>query len=52
MSEQTSNNEKKGEKCFCTKKLVALEKTIKELKAELEEQKHTIDLLIKVLKRR
>lgn len=53
MSEQQNNNEKKtNEKCQCTKKIVALDKELKELKAEVEKQKRTIDTLIKVLKRR
>lgn len=52
MSEQQNNNEKKtNEKCQCTKKIVVLEKEVKELKTELERQKHTIATLIKVLKR-
>ena len=52
MSEQQNNNEKKtNEKCQCTKKIMALDKEVKELKAEVERQKRTIDTLIKVLKR-
>lgn len=52
MSEQQNNNDKKTlEKCFCTKKIMVLEKQLKELKAEVERQKRTIDTLIKVLKR-
>lgn len=52
MAEQTNNNEKKTtEKCQCTKKMIALEKQVKELKSELEKQKRTIDTIIKVLKR-
>jgi predicted RNase H-like nuclease (RuvC/YqgF family) len=52
MSQQANNNEKKtNEKCQCTKKIMALDKQVKELKAELEKQKRTIDALIKVLKR-
>lgn len=49
---QQNNNEKKTlEKCQCTKKIVALDKAVKELKVEVERQKRTIDTLIKVLKR-
>lgn len=52
MSEQQNNNEKKPtEKCQCTKKIMALDKAVKELKAEVERQKRTIETLIKVLKR-
>jgi predicted RNase H-like nuclease (RuvC/YqgF family) len=52
MSEQQNNNEKKTtEKCQCTKKIMVLEKSVKELKAEVERQKRTIETLIKVLKR-
>lgn len=52
MSEQSNNNEKKNnEKCQCTKKIVALDKKVKELRTEVEKQKRTIDTLIKVLKR-
>lgn len=52
MSQQANNNEKKPtEKCQCTKKIVVLEKEIKELKAEIERQKRKIDTIIKVLKR-
>lgn len=52
MSEQANNNEKKtNEKCQCTKKIVALEKEIKELKAELERQGKLIATIIKVIKR-
>ena len=52
MSELPNNNEKKtNEKCQCTKKIVALDKAVKELKAEAERQKRTIDTIIKVLKR-
>jgi predicted RNase H-like nuclease (RuvC/YqgF family) len=52
MSEQANNNEKKtNEKCQCTKKIMALDKAVKELKAEVERQKRTIETLIKVLKR-
>lgn len=53
MSEQPNNNEKKtNEKCQCTKKIVALEKTVKELKEKLEKQGHEIENLKKVLKSR
>jgi predicted RNase H-like nuclease (RuvC/YqgF family) len=51
MSEQQNNNEKKtNEKCQCTKKIMALDKQVKELKTELEAQKRRIETLIKVLK--
>ena len=52
MLELPNNNEKKTtEKCQCTKKIMALDKAVKELKAEVERQKRTIETLIKVLKR-
>jgi hypothetical protein len=52
MSQQANNNEKKtNEKCQCTKKIMALDKAVKELKAEVERQKRIIDTIIKVLKR-
>lgn len=52
MSEQANNNEKKtNEKCQCTKKIMALDKEVKELKAELERQGKLIGTIIKVLKR-
>ena len=53
MQEQkvNSNEKKNNEQCKCTKKIMVLDKEIKELKAELEKQKRTIEILIKVLKR-
>ena len=52
MSEQLNNNDKKTtEKCQCAKKIMALEKSVKKLQAEVESQKRTIATLIKVLKR-
>lgn len=48
---EVNNNEKKSEQCKCTKKIMVLEKEVRELKAEIERQKRTIDTLIKVLKR-
>ena len=52
MSQQVSNNEKEiNQKCQCTKKIMALDKQVKELKAEVERQKRKIETLIKVLKR-
>ena len=51
MSQQNNNEKKTNEKCQCTKKIMALDKQVKELKIEVEKQKHTIETLIKVLKR-
>lgn len=52
MSEQPNNNEKKtNEKCQCTKKIMALEKSVKELKAEVERQDKLIEIIKKSLKR-
>lgn len=47
---EVNNNEKKSEQCKCTKKIVVLEKEIKELKTEFERQRHEIDILKRVLK--
>jgi hypothetical protein len=52
MSEQQNNNEKKTtEKCQCTKKIMVLEKSVKELKAEVERQAKLIEIIKKSLKR-
>ena len=52
MLEQLNNNEKKtNEKCQCTKKIVALDKAYKQLKAELEKQAREITTIKKALKR-
>lgn len=48
---EVNNNEKKSEQCKCTKKIVVLEKEIKELKTELEKQRHLIENIIKAIKR-
>lgn len=48
---EVNNNEKKSEQCKCTKKIVVLEKEVRELKAEIEKQRHLIENIIKVLKR-
>ena len=50
MSELNNNEKKSNEQCKCTKKIVVLEKEIKELKTELERQRHEIEILKKVLK--
>ena len=49
MSQQTNNNEKK-EQCKCTKKIMVLEKSVKELKTKLEEQAREIEIIKKALK--
>lgn len=52
MSQQQNNNEKKtNEKCQCTKKIMALDKEVKELKAEVERQGKLIEIIKKSLKR-
>lgn len=52
MSVQSNNNEKKtNENCQCTKKIMALDKTVKELKAEVERQGKLIETIKKALKR-
>lgn len=48
---EVNNNEKKSGQCKCTKKIVVLEKEIRELKTEIEKQRHLIENIIKVLKR-
>lgn len=50
MSEVNNNEKKNNEQCKCTKKIVVLEKEVRELKTELERHKHEIDILKKVLK--
>jgi hypothetical protein len=49
---EVNNNEEKlpTEKCYCQKKIVVLEKHIKEFKSELARQKHEIEVIKKVLK--
>jgi hypothetical protein len=48
---ETNNEEKlSNEKCYCQKKVVVLEKHIKELKSELAKQKHEIEVIKRVLK--
>lgn len=52
MSQQPNNNEKKtNEKCQCTKKIMVLEKQIKELNAKVERQAREIETIKKSLKR-
>lgn len=52
MLELQNNNEKKtNEKCQCTKKIMALDKAVKELKAEVERQGKLIETIKKALKR-
>lgn len=52
MSEQQNNNEKKtNEKCQCTKKIMALDKEVKELRAEVKRQGKLIEIIKKSLKR-
>jgi hypothetical protein len=49
--EQQNNNENKAtEKCQCTKKIIVLEKQIKELKTKLEEKTREIEIVKKALK--
>jgi molecular chaperone GrpE (heat shock protein) len=51
MSELNNNEKKSNEQCKCTKKIVVLEKEIKELKSKLERQAHLIENIIKAIKR-
>lgn len=52
MSQQQNNNEKKTtEKCQCTKKVMALDKAFKELKAEVEQNRKILEIIKKSLKR-
>lgn len=53
MSDKKINNEqtKSDKKCQCTKKIVVLDKEIKELKSKLEKQSREIEIIKKSLKR-
>lgn len=54
MSElKVNNNEEKkeSEKCYCSKKVNSLEKAVKMLKLEIDEQRHQIEIIKKALKR-
>jgi hypothetical protein len=52
MAGHQNNNEKKtNENCQCTKKIMALDKKVKELKAEVERQGKLIEIIKKSLKR-